>query len=102
MRVLGDVFDRVACVIDDDLLRGDKNAHSRFESLDIKIAAGGLELHPIKRREVAGRVVDEEILTTWVRRILPVGALTGLPFVDRGIELHSRIAADVCALGNFP
>ena len=101
MRVLRDFFDRIARVIDNDLLRSDENAHRRFESLDIKIAVGGLELHQIKRREIAGRVVEEEVLTTWVGRILPACAFTGVPFVDRRIELHSGIATDPSALGDF-
>src|SRR5207247_9368677 len=40
-------------------------------------------------------------LTTWVGRILPACAFTGVPFVDRRIELHSGIATDPSALSDF-
>src|SRR4029453_12835179 len=48
MRVLRDFLDRIAGVIDNDLLRGNENAHRRLESLDIKVALRGLELHQIQ------------------------------------------------------
>src|SRR5439155_14025137 len=101
MRVLRDVSDRIACVVDNDLLCSDENAHRRLESLNIKIAVGGLELHQVEIREIAGGVVQEEVLRAWIRGILPVCTLACVPLVDRGIELHSRITADVCALGDL-
>ena len=45
MRVLRDFSDRVTCVINDDLLCSDEDAHRRFESLHIKIALRGFEFH---------------------------------------------------------
>jgi hypothetical protein len=101
VRVLRDLLDRVAGVIDDDFLRGDENAHRRFESLDIEHAVGGLELHQVQRREIAGGVIEEEILAAGIRGILPVGAFAGVPLVNGGIELHPGIAADPCAFGDF-
>ena len=101
MRVLGNFFDRITRVIDDDFLRRDENAHCRFESLDIEVAVRRLELHQVQRGEIARGVVEEEIFRAGVRGILPIRAFAGVPFVDRGIELHSRIAADMRAFGDF-
>src|SRR5205814_4733211 len=91
----------VTGVIDDDFLRGDENPDRGFESLDIKIPVGALELHQIQRSKIAGRVIEEKVLTAWIRGVLPVGAFARVPLVDRRVELHARIAADPCALGNF-
>src|SRR5439155_14273323 len=62
VRVFGDIFDGITRVIDNDFLRGDEYAHRRFESLDIKIAVRGLELHQIERGEIARRVIEEKVL----------------------------------------
>ena len=101
MRVLRDFFDRITRVIDDDFLRSNENAHGRFESLDIEIALRSLELHQIQRRKIARRVIEEEIFRAGISGILPIRAFAGVPFVNRGIELHSRIAADMRSFGDF-
>ena len=101
MRVLRDLLDRITGVIDDDLLRGDENADRRFETLDIEVAIRRLEFHQIQRSEIARGVVEEEIFRAWIGGILPARAFAGVPFVDRGVELHSRIAADVGAFGDL-
>src|SRR6266513_5298170 len=62
MRVLRYFFNRIACVIYDDLLRSNEDARRSFESLNIKITVRGLELHQIKRRQIARSVIEEEIL----------------------------------------
>ena len=101
MRVLGDLFNRVTRVIDNDFLRSNENAYRRFEPLNIKIAIRAFELHQIKRSEIARRVVEKEIFRARVGGILSIRAFAGVPFVDGGIELHSRIAADVRSFGDF-
>ena len=101
VRVLGDLFDRITGVIDDDFLRGNEDAHRGLETLDIEGAVLGLELHQVERSEIAGGVIEEEIFAAGIGRILPAGSLAGVPLVNRGIELHSGIAADVRALGDF-
>ena len=65
-------------------LRRDENAHRRFETLDIKVALRSLELHQVKRSQIARCVIEEEIFRAWVRRILTARAFAGVPFVDRG------------------
>src|SRR5262249_49022864 len=101
MRVLRDLFDRVTRVIDNDLLRRDEDAHRSLESLDIKLTTRGFKFHQIERSQIARGVIEEEIFGAWVRGILTVCAFARVPFVDRGIELHSRIAADVRAFGDL-
>ena len=101
VRVLGDFLDGVARVVHDDFLRGDEEAHGGLEALHVECAVGLLELHEVQRGEIARRVVEEEILAARVRAVLPRGALAGVPLVNRGVELHARIAADVRALGDF-
>src|SRR5437660_12604249 len=54
---------------------------------------------PVRKSAVGG--IERLIFAAWVGRILPAGAVAGVPFMDRGVELHPGIAADVCALGNF-
>ena len=46
--VLGDLFDRVAGVIDNDFLGGDENADRGLESFHIEGAIGRFELHQIE------------------------------------------------------
>ena len=101
MGVLGDLFDRVAGVIDNDFLGGDENADRGLESFHIESAIGRFELHQIERGEIAGGVVKKEIFAARIGRVLPATAFTGMPFVNGGIELHSRIAAHMCAFGDL-
>ena len=101
MGVLRDFFDRVTRVVHDDFLGGDENAYCRLEPFDIKVAVRSLELHQVERCEVAGGVIEEEIFRAGVGGILPVRAFAGVPFVDRGIELHPRVAADMCSFGDL-
>jgi len=81
-------------------LRSNENAHCRLKSLGIKIAVRGLtsssERSEDCRRCCRGR--DTPSRDSW---ILPIRAFAGVPFVDRGIELHSRIAAEHASLGDF-
>src|SRR5436190_7636206 len=61
MRILRDFFYGVTCVVHDDFLRGDENAHGRLESLDTKVAVRSLELHQVERRKIAGCVIEKKI-----------------------------------------
>ena len=102
MRVLGDLLHRVAGVIDDDFLRGDKDADSGLEALNIEHSVLALEFHQVERGKVARRVVQKQIFRAWVGRVLAGRALAGVPAVDGAVELHAGIAADMGALGDFP
>ena len=48
MRVLGDLLDWVAGVIDNNFLRRDEDADSGFEALDVELAILALELEEIQ------------------------------------------------------
>ena len=91
----------IAGVVDEDFLRGDEDAHGGLEALDVEGAVGLLELHQVERGEIAGGVVEEEIFGAGIGRVLPVGALAGVPAVDGVVELHAGIAADPGALGDL-
>ena len=101
MRILGDFLDRITRVIDDNLLRSDKDADRSLEPFDVKGALLRLKFHQVQRSEIAGGVIEEEILAARIGGILPAGAFAGMPLVDGGIELHSGIAADVSPFGDF-
>ena len=64
VRILRDLFDGITCVVDQDLLSSDENAHSRFEPLDVECAIPGFELHQIEGSEVAGCIVEKQIFRT--------------------------------------
>src|SRR5206468_10652317 len=101
MRILRDFFDRVARVIDNNFLRGNENAHRCFEAFDIEHPVRFLELHQIKRSQIAGSVIEKKVLTARISRILPGCSFAGMPFVNSGIELHPGISADVSSFRNF-
>ena len=102
MRVLRDLSDRITGVINDDFLCCNEDTHSGFKSFRVELAVGGLELEQIQRRQIAGGVIEKKIFAAGIGRILPASSFAGVPFVNRGIELHSRIAADVGAFRDFP
>ena len=45
---------------------------------------------------------EEHVLGARVARVDAVGVRAGVPLVDRRVELHARVAADVRALGDQP
>ena len=100
MAVLADRLARIARVVDDDLLRGDQRADRRLVGDDVELAVVLHELHQVDRRQVARRVVQEHVLGARVARVDAIGLRAGVPLVDRRVELHARIAADVRALGD--
>ena len=101
VRVLGDRLDRVAGVVDQDLLGRDEQAHGGLEAPDIETAVIPLEAHQVERGQVAGGVVQEQVFRARVGRVLAAGALAGVPLVDGGVELHAGVAADPGALGDL-
>src|SRR5437588_9600835 len=102
MRVLRDFLNWIARVVDQDLLRGNKYPDRSLESFDVKCAVDRFELQKIERRQIAGGIIQEQIFTAWIGGILSAGRFTGVPLMDRGIELHPRIPANVGAFANFP
>ena len=99
--ILGDVLRRIARVIHDDFLRGDENADGGLETFHVEFAVLAFEFHQIQRRQVAGGVVEEDVFAARVGGMDGVGALAGVPFLDRAVVLHAGVAADPGALGNF-
>ncbi len=59
------------------------------------------EFHQIQRSQIAGGVIHVHIFGAGVRGIYAAGIRTGVPVINSGIELHSRIPAFPCGLGNF-
>ena len=69
---------------------------------DVELAVLPDELHQVDRRQVARRVVEEHVLGARIARVDAIGVRAGVPLVDRRVELHARVAADVRALGDQP
>ena len=63
--------------------------------------SASLEFHQVQRGEVAGGVIEKEIFRAGIGGILPRRSFAGMPFVNRGVELHPGIAADMGAFGDF-
>ena len=59
VRVLRDLLDRVAGVIDDNFLRGNEDPHGRLEAFDVERAIRVFELHQVQRGQIAGGVIEE-------------------------------------------
>ena len=91
----------VACVADENLLGADHDLDCVFEGFNVELAVNRSELHEVQRGEVAGGVVEKHVLRTGVGRVDPIRVRTRVPLVDYGVELDSRIAADVGGLGHF-
>ncbi len=99
--IFRDVLRRIAGVVHENFLRGDENAHGGLEALDVELAVFALELHQVQRREIARGVVDENVFAARIRGVNRLGALAGVPFLDRAVVLDAGIAADVRAFGDF-
>ena len=93
MAVLGNPLRRIAGVVYEDFLGHEEDAAGRGKAVDIKRAIGPPELHQVDAGEIAGGVVEEHVLAAGVAGIDPAGVRAGVPAVDRGVVLHSRIAA---------
>ena len=93
--VVCDAVAGVAGVVDQDFLGDDEHAHDVFELIEIKIPFVIGELHQVDRCQVAGAVVEEHVFGTGVACIDATAFLTGVPAVDRGIILDTRVSAKV-------
>src|ERR1700756_615353 len=93
MRILGDLFRRIARKIDEDLLSHDENTASPAITFNIKGAVSLEELYEVQGRQVTSRVVQEHVLRTRIGRMNAVRVQTRVPFVDRRVVLNTRIGA---------
>ena len=98
--VAPDLRRRVARGVHDDVLRGDEDVDGVTEARRVELARFRHELHEVDRREIAGRVVEVHVLAAGVRRVDPTAVRAGVPGVDRRVELHARIAAEVRGSGD--
>ena len=94
----GDFLGRVARMIDDDVLRGNADVHRVLEACGIEPAVVLDECEQVEGGEVAGAVVEVHVFGARVGRVDAPRVGAGVPVVDRGIELHARIAALVGGL----
>src|SRR5207253_1773212 len=78
MRILRDLLDRVAGVIDNNFLRGNEDTHRCFEAFDIEQPVRLFKLHQIKRSQIAGGVIEEKVLAAGISRILPACSFAGM------------------------
>ena len=98
--VLLDPRRRVAGVVDQDLLRGDRHLGREPVGLDVELAVRADELHQVERGEVARGVVEEHVLGARVGRVDPVRVGRGVPVVDGRVVLDAGVAAQVGGLGH--
>ena len=71
-----------------------------FVGLDVELAAlVVVEPDEIERRQVAGGVVQKKIFRAWVRSPYATTGRTGVPLVDRGVELETRVRTGPRSLG---
>ena len=90
VRVLADARRGIARVVDDDLLRGQHDAHRVLEVLDRELAVVLDELHQVQAGEVAGRVVQVHVLGARVAGVDGRGVRAGVPAVDVVVVLDAR------------
>ena len=82
-------------------MRSDGDVNRVLEAINIKLAAGVDVLHQVQRGQVARGVIQEHVLRAWVAGVDTRGGLAGVPAVDSGVELHSRVAAQPGGFGHF-
>ena len=100
MRVLGDSFGRIARVIDEDLLRQNQRIHRMAKPLDVELAIGLHKLHQVDRRKVAGRIVQEHVLSAGIRSVDATRRFAGVPTINGRIVLQARVATLVGGFGD--
>ena len=101
MAVAFDFLARVTAVAHQDF-HGQKHHPRRVtERLGVEFAVFAPELHQVQRSQVAGRVAQEHVLAAGIRGLDAISRLAGVPVVDRGVELHARIATDMSAFGDL-
>ena len=101
-----DLFSRVVGVADENLLRRDDHAHRmgepvHIEGVDPRCFGTGEKREQIQRSEIAGRIVEMEVLATRVARRDRTRVGRRVPVVDRCLELHPRISAFPRRLGDL-
>ncbi len=94
-------FGRVAGVIHQNLLRRNVDARRRPQPLYIHRAVVALVLAQVERGQVAGRVIQKEILAARVAGVDGPRVLAGVPPLDRVLILQARIAADIGTFAYF-
>jgi hypothetical protein len=97
MTVARDRGRRIRGVIDEDLLREDRQRGGAAELLHVEAAVGVDELHQVEAREIARRVVEEHVLGAGIARVDAPRRLDRIPAIDRRVVLDARIAAHVRA-----
>ena len=93
MTDLLDLFGGIAGVVDDDLLSQDQDRYGMAERLGVELSVRLQELHQVQRGQIAGRVVEEDVLGAGVASVDGAGVGTGVPLIESGLELQAGIAA---------
>ena len=100
---LGDFLRRELRHQDRDLEGQGPEAAGMLEGRDVEAAILVAELHQVQRRQVTGRIVEEHIFRARVGSVDPASLGAGVPLVDGGVVLQSRIGACPCGIGDlFP
>ena len=99
MRVLSDQLRGIGGRVNEDLLGQNENARGRFELLDVKGSRLIPEFHQVQRSQVAGCVVDEDVLRARIRGVNRLCALASVPTLNGAIILKSRITTDPSSFG---
>ncbi|TXT19205.1 MAG: hypothetical protein FD138_4368 [Planctomycetota bacterium] len=97
MAVLGDGRSRIARVIDQDFLSGDKDRARSAEAVDVEAVPFTREFSQVDARQIAGRVVEEHVLGARIAGVDAAGVRAGVPAIDRRVVLHARVATDPSA-----
>jgi len=100
MAVFGNFVFGIAAHIHENILSDDEDSDGLLESLDIEGAVIAAKLHQIQRSQIAGGIIDKHIFAAWIGGIDGTGIGAGMPAVDGGVVLHSRVAANSGSFGN--
>ena len=71
------------------------------EAIEIEGLILALKALQVDRRQIARRIVEEHVLGTGVRGVDASRFRTGMPIVDRGVELESRIGRGPGGVGDL-
>ena len=99
MRVAHDGFSRVSGVVHQNFLSGDQDVYRVTVGFYIE-GSIGRELHQVHAGQVAGGVIEEHVLAARIAGVDSVCVLAGVPAVDCGVVLHTRVTAMPCGFGN--
>ena len=98
--VAADSVTGIAGVIDQYLLGDDHDPCRHTQAIKVDGPVIEAELHQVQARQVAGRVVEEHILAARIGRADRAALRAGVPAIDGRVILHTRVAADMRALGD--